>query len=166
MPPSVIWLVSWLVPGAGHLLQGRAQKGVIFFAAISAMFAIGLWLDGRLFPFAFSEPLVGLAALATRHGLHGHTHLPMAWRAEDGRVRALDPRDHPVLQLDERATLLNPGSVGQPRDGDPRASWALLDTSAQTVAWRRVAYDIPAVQARMSAAGLPAPLISRLAFGH
>jgi hypothetical protein len=65
VPPSVIWLVSWLVPGAGHLLQGRAQKGVIFFAAISAMFAIGLWLDGRLFPFAFSEPLVGLAALAT-----------------------------------------------------------------------------------------------------
>ena len=92
--------------------------------------------------------------------------LHAAEAAEDGRVRALDPRDHPVLQLDERATLLNPGSVGQPRDGDPRASWALLDTSAQTVAWRRVAYDIPAVQARMSAAGLPAPLISRLAFGH
>jgi hypothetical protein len=60
-----VWLVSWLVPGAGHLLQGRTQKGVVFLAAVPAMFAIGLWLDGRLFPFEFSEPLVGLAALAT-----------------------------------------------------------------------------------------------------
>lgn len=64
MPPAAVWLVSWLVPGAGHLLQGRVQKGALFLAAISAMFAIGLWLDGRLFPFEFSEPLVGLAALA------------------------------------------------------------------------------------------------------
>ena len=64
MPPTVVWLVSWLVPGAGHLLLGRLQKGVIFLAAITAMFVIGLTLDGRLFPFDFSEPLVGLAALA------------------------------------------------------------------------------------------------------
>lgn len=59
-----MWLLSWLVPGAGHLIQGRVQKGVVFLAAISAMFVIGLMLDGRLFPFEFSEPLVGLAALA------------------------------------------------------------------------------------------------------
>ena len=59
-----MWLISWLVPGAGHLLLGRLQKGVIFLAAITAMFAIGLALDGRLFPFDFTEPLVGLAALA------------------------------------------------------------------------------------------------------
>ncbi|HEY6508585.1 MAG TPA: DUF6677 family protein [Vicinamibacterales bacterium] len=65
MPPAVVWIVSWLVPGAGHLLQGRLQKGVIFFTAICSMFAIGLALDGRLFPFNFSEPLVGLAAVAT-----------------------------------------------------------------------------------------------------
>jgi hypothetical protein len=64
VPPPLVWLVSWLVPGAGHLLQGRLQKGVVFLVAISAMFAIGLALDGRLFPFDFSEPLVGLAALA------------------------------------------------------------------------------------------------------
>ena len=64
MPPIAVWLVSWLVPGAGHLLMGRPQKGVTFLAAITAMFAIGLALDGRLFPFDFSEPLVGLAALA------------------------------------------------------------------------------------------------------
>ncbi len=64
MLPPVVCLVSWLVPGAGHLMQGRRQKGVIFLVALPVMFAIGLGLSGRLFPFVFSEPLVGLAALA------------------------------------------------------------------------------------------------------
>lgn len=64
MPAAVVVVVSWLVPGAGHLLLGRRQKGVIFLLALPIMFAIGLWLDGRLFPFDFSYPLVGLAALA------------------------------------------------------------------------------------------------------
>ena len=64
MPPPVVCVVSWLVPGAGHLIQGRRQKGLIFLLALPAMFAIGLALGGRLFPFVISEPLVGLAALA------------------------------------------------------------------------------------------------------
>lgn len=64
VPPAVVVVVSWLVPGAGHLMQGRRQKGLIFLVAIPVMFAIGLALDGRLFPFVFSEPLVGLAAVA------------------------------------------------------------------------------------------------------
>jgi ABC-type microcin C transport system permease subunit YejE len=59
-----VCLVSWLVPGAGHLLLKRRHKGVIFLVALPAMFAVGLVLDGRLFPFEFSQPLVGLAALA------------------------------------------------------------------------------------------------------
>jgi hypothetical protein len=56
--------VAWAVPGAGHLWLGRRQKGVIFLVTLTAMFVIGLWLEGRLFPFVFSEPLVGLAAVA------------------------------------------------------------------------------------------------------
>ena len=64
MHPALVWLVSWFVPGAGHLVQGRLQKGVVFLTAIPAMFAIGLALNGRLFPFDFTQPLVGLAALA------------------------------------------------------------------------------------------------------
>jgi len=57
-------VVSWLVPGAGHLMLGRRQKGLVFLIALPLMFAIGLAIDGRLFPFIFSEPLVGLAAIA------------------------------------------------------------------------------------------------------
>ena len=64
MPPAVVVVVSWLVPGAGHLMQGRRQKGLVFLIALPAMFAIGLALNGRLGPFVFSDPLVGLAAVA------------------------------------------------------------------------------------------------------
>jgi hypothetical protein len=56
--------MSWLVPGAGHLVLRKRQKGLVFLVALPVMFAIGLWLKGRLPAFAFSDPLVGLAALA------------------------------------------------------------------------------------------------------
>ena len=56
--------MAWLVPGAGHLWQGRRQKGLVFLLALPAMFAIGLWLSGRLFPFELSQPLVALEAFA------------------------------------------------------------------------------------------------------
>jgi hypothetical protein len=55
---------AWLIPGAGHLWQGRYQKGLVFLVALPLMFACGLWLDGRLFPFELSQPLVALAAIA------------------------------------------------------------------------------------------------------
>jgi hypothetical protein len=64
VPPAAVCVVSWLVPGAGHLMLGRRQKGLIFLIALPLMFAIGLAIDGRLFPFMFTEPLVGLAAVA------------------------------------------------------------------------------------------------------
>jgi hypothetical protein len=57
-------LAAWAVPGAGHLWLGRRSKGLVFLAALPLMFAIGLAIQGRLFPFAMSDPLVGLAALA------------------------------------------------------------------------------------------------------
>ena len=60
----LLCLVAWLVPGTGHLWMGRRQKGIVFLLALPAMFVIGLLLHGRVFPFEFSEPLVGLAAVA------------------------------------------------------------------------------------------------------
>jgi hypothetical protein len=63
--PTLISIAAWLVPGAGHLWQGRTQKGVIFLVTIPLMFAVGLWLNGRLFPFEPSQPLVALAAFAS-----------------------------------------------------------------------------------------------------
>jgi hypothetical protein len=60
----LLCLASWAVPGAGHLWYGRRSKGVTFLIALPLMFALGLAVHGRLFPFDMSEPLVGLAALA------------------------------------------------------------------------------------------------------
>jgi hypothetical protein len=60
----LLCVAAWLVPGAGHLWMGRRQKGIVFLVALPAMFAIGLLLHGRIFPFELSEPLVALAAVA------------------------------------------------------------------------------------------------------
>jgi hypothetical protein len=60
----LLCLAAWAVPGAGHLWLGRRFKGLVFLIVIPLMFAIGLGVEGRLFPFDFSEPLVGLAAFA------------------------------------------------------------------------------------------------------
>ena len=66
--PYLICAVAWAVPGGGHLWLGRRQKGLIFLVALSLMFAIGLWLEGRLFPFELTQPLVALAAFADIEG--------------------------------------------------------------------------------------------------
>jgi len=60
----LLCLASWAIPGAGHLWLGRRSKGLVFLVALPLMFAIGLALRGRMFPFTLSEPLVALAALA------------------------------------------------------------------------------------------------------
>ena len=106
-----------------------------------------------------------LAALQTRIGLHGHTHVPMAWSERDGRVEAIAPRPGSTFALSGGRALLNPGSVGQPRDGDPTASFLVIDDEAGVCAWNRVPYDIPAVQAAMHDAGLPRRLTERLPLG-
>jgi diadenosine tetraphosphatase ApaH/serine/threonine PP2A family protein phosphatase len=106
-----------------------------------------------------------LAVLETPIGLHGHTHLPMAWADRDGRIEAIAPGPGSVFRLDGRPALLNPGSVGQPRDGDPTACWLEIDTDAGLATWRRVAYDIEAVRTAMLDAGLPARLADRLRVG-
>lgn len=106
-----------------------------------------------------------LAVLETTIGLHGHTHLPMAWADRDGRVEMIAPGPSSTFRLDGLPSLLNPGSVGQPRDGDPSASWLDIDTDARLATWRRVAYDVEAVRTAMLDAGLPGRLAERLRAG-
>jgi hypothetical protein len=62
--PGLACAVAWLVPGAGHFLAGEGRKALVLFSILASMYAIGLWLGGRLFPFQLSEPLVFLSALA------------------------------------------------------------------------------------------------------
>ena len=106
-----------------------------------------------------------LAVLSEPIGLHGHTHVPVAFLEDGNEVERFSPRDGSTLDLRGRRALVNPGSVGQPRDGDPRASYLVLDTATASIAWHRVPYDIEPVQAAMRAAGLPGFLVSRLSIG-
>lgn len=98
----------------------------------------------------------------------GHSHVPLVFLRQAGE-RAEGPRlpddgDTVLLRPDTRY-LINPGSVGQPRNQDPRAAFAVLDTLADSVTFRRVPYDIAQTQQEMRAAGLPGPLATRLQYG-
>jgi diadenosine tetraphosphatase ApaH/serine/threonine PP2A family protein phosphatase len=94
----------------------------------------------------------------------GHTHVPVLFfKGEYGVGLQIPPADI-TFNLDSRC-IANPGSVGQPRDRDPRASYAIFNDDLKTWEYHRIEYDIPAVQARMLAAGLPERHIARLAGG-
>ena len=106
-----------------------------------------------------------LEALGAKVGLHGHTHIPVAFVEDGGRLAFMRGRTGGPLELKGRRALVNPGSVGQPRDGNPDASYMILDPAAGVVSWHRVPYDVKAVQGAMREAGLPPALGSRLAVG-
>lgn len=113
-----------------------------------------------------------LRGLRTRVGAVGHTHLPCIVSGEAGLAGAIENvRTTELIQNVQTrvftggVSIINPGSVGQPRDRNPDASWAVLDTDAMTVTLRRVAYDIDAVRSKMNALGLPDVLADRLLVG-
>ena len=95
---------------------------------------------------------------------HGHTHCPMIYEKQIGAVYRIDAQDFrlPV----GRKYFVNVGSVGQPRDGDPRAAYVLYDPQGRTIRFRRVEYDVAAAQAKVREAGLPERLAERLAVGQ
>ncbi len=103
----------------------------------------------------------------TTHCCNGHTHLPAVFQWRDGTtaVDVREPREGSTIELSSGRALVNPGSVGQPRNGDPRAAWALLDTDARTVTFRRTRYDVATTQRRMRARALPPFLAERLTHG-
>lgn len=110
--------------------------------------------------------LENLPFLETRICLVGHTHVPMAFHISETLLcRRRWLQDGDTLSLRSGRWILNPGGVGQPRDGDPRAAYLLLDTETLEVRVRRVPYAVDATQQRMLRAGLPGNLIQRLAFG-
>lgn len=97
----------------------------------------------------------------------GHTHIQMHISLDAAKRggATTQPGDGDMLRVDGQRYIVNPGSVGQPRDNDPRAAFALYDPETRVITFRRVAYDIAETQSQMEAAGLPRPLITRLALG-
>jgi diadenosine tetraphosphatase ApaH/serine/threonine PP2A family protein phosphatase len=98
--------------------------------------------------------------------LVGHSHVPLALTVEDGTVAGGIAPDGTEVDLAGRRWLLNPGSVGQPRDGDPRAAWLLVDFDANVASFRREEYPVELTQAEILERGLPEILAGRLAVGQ
>ncbi len=120
-----------------------------------------------LWEYLFSVPAarINLAAFETPYCVVGHTHHQLTFRDDDGQVEALFAKDGGRLTLDARRCILNPGSVGQPRDSDPRACAMTIDTESAEVAWLRVDYDIERTQAAIRRLPLPGRLADRLKTG-
>jgi predicted phosphodiesterase len=107
-----------------------------------------------------------MASFDTRICLHGHTHVPIIFRTEGGRMEVVRAEPGEPISVQAGRLLLNPGSVGQPRDGNPASSYVVIDTAAETAHFRRVRYEIDRTQSLMREADLPARLIERLRYGR
>jgi predicted phosphodiesterase len=130
----------------------------------------GTPFDEDHYVFDLSDASRALDAASRPVCLFGHTHLPVVYRRDKDGDAGLVPRvEDDCLELPlspDARYMVNPGSVGQPRDGDPRAAFAIYDGERRVLTLRRVAYPVEAAQRRIFAAGLPASLAHRLALGR
>jgi len=123
----------------------------------------------EVWEYVLSALLAELCFDATPHrvNLIGHSHVALSFERFEGRPATGETRRaDSELDLGGGEWLLNPGSVGQPRDGDPRAAWLLLDLDRASARYRRCDYDIPGAASAIRAAHLPDSLAERLEFGQ
>jgi len=108
-----------------------------------------------------------LDAQDNRVCLVGHSHVALSFTRQSGEGATGEPRrDRTILDISGGEWLLNPGSVGQPRDGDPRASWLMLDLELMLATFHRTEYDIAGAASAIRAARLPDSLAERLEYGQ
>ena len=166
---AVKWTATHLTPESAswlHALPKISEMGAATLVHGSPRDPLGEYVADAV------SARANLLSLSTPVLFHGHTHQPAYWTLRGAQPTSvvIDGRAQPLLS----PSLINVGSVGQPRDGDVRASWLLWDRSDDgsavgalgTVQWRRVIYDVARTQALIRAAGLPGFLADRLAEGH
>jgi len=160
---TVLWTQETLTPDNKEYLRNLPERiDLEFITLVHGSPYRPVWeylLDTRTatFNFEFFETLYCFV---------GHTHLPVIYYLPDDRLTAqlIVPEHSSTMTLAPRA-ILNPGSVGQPRDRDPRAAYAILDLTDYTWEWHRVKYNIEDVQERMHHENLPERHITRLTAG-
>jgi diadenosine tetraphosphatase ApaH/serine/threonine PP2A family protein phosphatase len=127
-------------------------------------------LDEDEYVVGFSDALQALTYVEARLNFFGHTHLQGGFAFRDATLHVLPRPDESgtlTLTLDgDSIYLINPGSIGQPRDGDARSACAVFDTEARRVTYHRVPYDVELSQRKILKAGLPPALAQRLALGR
>lgn len=163
---AALWTVETLTPANRAYLGGLAAGPLIVDDHIEICH--GSPFDEDEYMFAGDDAAVGLDATQTALCFFGHTHIAVVFSAERSGVAALVPDGDAWIATvgGGRRVLVNPGSVGQPRDGDPRAAFAIYDDEEREVVLRRVPYPIETTQEKILAAGLPRALATRLAVGR
>jgi predicted phosphodiesterase len=164
-----LWTRDRLLPATREYLE-QLPKGPVVVDGFSIVH--GALHDEDEYVFGPAQALEGLIDAPFPVAFFGHTHMQGGFTLRNDQVTVL--RLKPTagdffseLPIETGSSyLLNPGSVGQPRDGDARAGFAIADLDNQSVEFWRVPYDIETVQNRMVEAGLPEPLILRLSFGR
>ncbi len=157
---AAAWTIGVLEPEARTFLEGLQPMG--------EREAVGLFHASPRDPvweYVLSPGIAyaGMAATAQELVLVGHSHIALVFRLSTTTLATAAEGTETEL-VDDR-WLLNPGSVGQPRDGDPRAAWLLLDLGARRATFRRVEYDVEKAQAEIRERGLPEALAARLEHG-
>jgi len=164
-----LWTRAQLLPANLDYLE-NLPHGPVTLDGLSIIH--GAVHDEDEYVFGPAQAVEGLLDSPSPVTFFGHTHIQGGFTLRDDQVvvQHLKPAAGNLftsLPIEKGTSyLLNPGSVGQPRDGDPRAAFAIADLDHQSVEFWRVPYDIEAVQNRMTQAGLPEPLILRLSFGR
>jgi predicted phosphodiesterase len=110
--------------------------------------------------------LENLLTYKTKYCLVGHTHEPIMFFIRDNEIQVKELKNGDTIFLDKTRLILNPGAIGQSRDGDPRASYGIIDCTRHIFTQRRVAYDIEEVKKRMKENGFTNNLIDRLSSGR
>jgi predicted phosphodiesterase len=159
---AIAWTATELTPDARAFLAGLPERRVD-----GELTAVHGSPRDPIWEYITSSDVAraNLAAYETRLCLFGHTHLPIAYVETEGGMDAVAAELAP-MPLPGGRLLLNPGSVGQPRDGDPRSSYAVLDLGEASVTFRRVPYDIERTQQLMRERHLPSWLVERLSHGR
>ncbi len=142
------------------------------FATDGIVLVHGAFQDEDEYVFTPAQALDGLLDSSAEVTFFGHTHHQGGFSYLDSQLEILQIRPRPsesfaALRIEPpRRYLLNPGSIGQPRDGDPRAAFGIADLEHNTVEFWRIPYNIAAVQERMRQAHLPEALVQRLVVGR
>ena len=174
---AVTWTAAALTPANREWLAALPAGPLVIDDTIEICH--GTPYDEDVYVFDDMDAFQAIRASTRPLCLYGHTHVPAVFRLIDGSVPGDAHRDPSLdllgptggprfkVQMDADARfLVNCGAVGQPRDGDPRAAYGIVDTDARLVTIARVEYDIPAAQKKILDAGLPDVLARRLAVGR
>jgi diadenosine tetraphosphatase ApaH/serine/threonine PP2A family protein phosphatase len=164
---AALWTQHELTPENADYLRAL-PKGPIEVNGFNLVH--GSPLDEDEYVVGSADAVQTIAYVESRIYFFGHTHIQGGFSFHDATLRGI-PRPgesgvYGLTLLEDAIYLLNPGSVGQPRDGDPRCAFLVYDTKDQSVLYRRLPYDVEGAQAKIRRAGLPPVLADRLSVGR